>query len=96
VDEAVAISRNNVANGHLVLMLADQTRKTYPEISTPIYRREIEHWAGIGGNRNYDQAIAFVNKLLPLLSVGDRRSYLAELRSRFKAKRNFIKLLESS
>lgn len=95
VDEAVAISRNTVADGHLVLALADAARKAYPEISTPIYRREIEHWAGVGGNRNYDQAIDFLKKLLPLLSVGDRRSYLAELRLRFKAKRNFIKLLES-
>jgi hypothetical protein len=95
VDEAVAISRNNVASGQLVLMLADQASKAYPEISTPIYRRQIDHFAGIGGNRNYDQAFDFLKKLLPLLSVGDRRSYLAELRLRFKAKRNFIKLLES-
>jgi tetratricopeptide (TPR) repeat protein len=95
VDEAVAISRNAVVSRQLVLMLADQASKAYPEISTPIYRREIEHWAGIGSNRNYDQAIAFLNKLLPLLPVGDRRSYLADLRLRFRAKRNFIKLLES-
>lgn len=95
VDEAVAISRNTAVSRQLVLMLADQAGKAYPEISTPIYRCEIEHWAGIGGNRNYDQAIAFLNKLLPLLSVGDRRSYLADLRIRFKAKRNFMKLLES-
>lgn len=95
VDEAVTISRKNVASGQLVLMLADQARKAYPEISTPIYRREIEHWAGIGGNRNYEQAIAFLNRLLPLLSVDERRGYLADLRIRFKAKRNFIKLLES-
>lgn len=94
VDEAVALSRNCVAAKHLVLTLADLARKTHPEVSAPIYRRELEHWVGIGGNRGYDEALSVLKKLLPLLPEKDRRSYLDELRTRFKAKRNFIKLLE--
>lgn len=95
IDEAVAISRNTVANGHLVLTLADKTSKSHPQISAPIFRREAERWADIGGNRNYDQALVYLRKLLPLLSANEHRDYLAELRARFKAKRNFIKLIEA-
>ncbi len=94
VEEAVAVSRGCVTSRPLWLMLADQARKAHPQISVPIYRHEVEYWADLGGNRSYEQSLDFLKKLLPLLLRDERHSYLAELRIRFKAKRNFIKLLE--
>lgn len=95
VEEAVAITRDGAAPQHLWLRLADQAKKRYPEVSLPIYRREIELLAEIGGNQNYARANDFLKKLLPLLPKDERPAYLNELRARYKAKRNFIKLLDT-
>jgi uncharacterized Zn finger protein len=95
IDEAVATSRNAEASAYLTLELADQARPLYPEVSIPIFRGRIERLVNIGGNGNYEEALGYLNKLLPLLDAADRDNYLNELRVRFKAKRNFIKLLET-
>lgn len=94
VDEAVTISRNTLANGHLVLELANMARKHHPDVSIPIYRRHIENTIALGNNKAYESGIDYLRKLLPLFTKEDRNTYLQELHSQFKAKRNFIKLLE--
>lgn len=93
--DAVAISRNTVANAHLVLALADQARKRYPQVSIPIYRSHIENVVERGSKQAYKTGVDYLGKLLPLLGETERSDYLLTLRTRFKAKRNFIKLLDA-
>jgi tetratricopeptide (TPR) repeat protein len=94
IDEAVAISRNAEASGFLILDLAEQARDRYPEVSIPVFRDRIARLVDLGGIGNYEEAAGYLGKLLPLLDTPDRALYMAELRGRYKAKRNFMKLLE--
>jgi len=93
VAEAVAIARGAVISQYLITTLADKARKEFPDVSSRIYRNEVDDLLRIGGNRNYELALDYLNKLLPLLADSERFAYLNDLRIRFKAKRNFIKLI---
>ncbi|NOT81592.1 MAG: hypothetical protein HOP01_02540 [Gallionella sp.] len=93
ITEAVTIATGATLSNHVALLLADQARKLHPDISIRIYRPEIFQQASLGGNNSYQQAYALLEKLLPLLAESEAKVLLNELRTRFKAKRNFIALI---
>ncbi|MGC2165448.1 MAG: DUF6880 family protein [Gallionella sp.] len=92
-----AASRGVIAD-HLWLKLAVVREEEHPGDAVPVYRRLIEKAVEQTNNAAYDEAIKLVNRLKPLLvrleSPADFGQYLVWLRAKYKAKRNFIKLLD--
>lgn len=84
----------------LRLRLADLRAKDHPEDSLAIYRRQAASLVEQTNTPAYEQAMVLIRKIEPLLRNRDGGAqqwsdYLAELRGKFKAKRNFIKLLSA-
>jgi len=91
-------AKAGICHERLWLQLADTRAKEHPEDAIAVYQRQVAHLVQQTNNHSYEEAITLVKKTRPLLtrcrgasSVGD---YFAELRVAFKAKRNFIKMLE--
>ena len=91
-------AKAGICHERLWLQLADVRAKEHPEDAIAVYRRQVAHLVQQTNNHSYEEAIKLVRKIKPLLtrcrgasSVGD---YLAELRVAFKAKRNFMKMLD--
>ncbi len=92
-----AASRGNISD-QLWLKLAAAREENHPGDAAPVYRRLIETAVAQTNNTSYDEAIKLLKKLKPLaMRLGaptDFGQYVALLRARYKAKRNFIKLLD--
>jgi uncharacterized Zn finger protein len=92
-----AASRGSISD-QLWLKLAAVREENHPDDAVPIYRRLIETAVEQTNNAAYDEAIKLVKKLKPLhVRLGaptDFGQYVALLRAKYKAKRNFIKLLD--
>ncbi len=92
-----AASRGAISDS-LWLKLAATREEGHPGDAVPIYRRLIETAIEQTNNSAYEEAIKLVKRLKPLLPrldiPADFRQYIALLRAKYKAKRNFIKLLD--
>jgi len=95
---AWAAASQGVISDQLWLKLAAVRAVDHPADAVPIYRRLIETAVGHTNNTAYDDAIKLLKKLEPLWarldSPTDFGQYIAQLRAQYKAKRNFIKLLD--
>lgn len=98
VEAAWREAKAGICHERLWLQLADVRAKEHPEDAIAVYQRQVAHLVQQTNNHSYEDAITLVKKIKPLLtrcrgtsSVGD---YLAELRVAFKAKRNFMKMLD--
>lgn len=82
----------------LHLKLADLRAKDHPQDSIAVYWSHVIPLVEQTNNHAYDEAFALLKKIKPLLlkeGVEWRwNEYVGELRARFKAKRNFMKLLD--
>jgi uncharacterized Zn finger protein len=92
-----AASRGTISD-NLWLRLAAAREDDHPGDAVPIYRRLIETAVEQTNNTAYEEAIKMVKRLKPLLvrldNPEDFRLYITLLRAKYKAKRNFIKLLD--
>lgn len=92
-----AASRGSISD-QLWLKLAATREKDHPDDAVPVYRRLIETAVAQTNNTAYEEAVKLVKKLKPLLarldSPADFGQYIALLRAKYKAKRNFIKMLD--
>jgi hypothetical protein len=84
----------------LWLQLADLRANEYPEDALTIYRRQAAQLVAQTNNAAYEQALVLIEKISPLLQKqvdGAQRwsDYLTDLRSQYKMKRNFMKLLNA-
>jgi uncharacterized Zn finger protein len=81
----------------LWLNLAERRQKTHPADVLPIYRREIEQFIQETNNSAYAHAVSFLQKVHTLMLGLDQQAefnaFVAHLRQTYKAKRNFITLL---
>lgn len=98
IETAWREANTGVCRSELWLQLADLRAKEHPEEALTIYQRQAAQWVEQTNNTAYEQAIALIKKISPLLqrqTDGPQRwsDYLADLRSKYKMKRNFIKLL---
>ena len=78
--------------------LAGKLESTRPEDAIALYRRVVTPIVEQTNNAAYEEAIKLIRKLGGLMKTLNQSrqfgDYLAELRVRFKPKRNFIKLLD--
>lgn len=82
----------------LRIRLAEALAATRPADAVHLYREVVPDIVGLTNNSAYASAIELIRQIKPLmLSQGQAtqwQAYLVKLRTAFKAKRNFIKLLD--
>lgn len=92
-----AASRGGIPDS-LWLRLAATREEDHPGDAVSVYRRLIETAVAHTNNAAYDDAIKLVKRLKPLFerldSTADFGQYIVLLRVKYKAKRNFMKLLD--
>jgi uncharacterized Zn finger protein len=97
IDVAWETALRGAISDQLWLTLAAAREKDHPGDAAPVYRRLIETMVEQTNNTAYEEAIKLLRRLKPLFarldSVADYGQYIALLRAKYKAKRNFIKLL---
>ncbi len=98
LDAAWAAAHEGVCNRNLLVALAGKLEKSRPGDAVSLYRRVVPGIVGQTNNNAYADAINLISKVARLMKAQDESrefsDYLAELRAQFKAKRNFIKLLD--
>jgi len=98
MDDAWTAAHAGTCQRHLLIELAGRLETERPDDALALYRQIIPAIVEQTNNAAYAEAITLVRKVESILSGPERKrefmDYLAELRSRFKPKRNFIKLLD--
>lgn len=83
---------------HLWLQLARHREKEYPGDAIAVYQRQVGPIVGRTNNNAYAEAVILIKRIGNLMNgSGDREDflqYLAALRTEFKRKRNFMKMLD--
>jgi len=95
VDSAWQAVQTGTCRPELRLKVADALVPTRPDAALEVYLPAVEHWVGQTNNEGYSQALGLIRKIQPLMPAESFALYLTELRNAFKAKRNFIKLLDT-
>lgn len=79
---------------HRVLeRLADASSASHPAEAAAVYQQLVSHCVEQTHNFAYAEAIRRLHKLRPLLDAEAFAGYVARLRTRYRLKRNFMKLL---
>jgi uncharacterized Zn finger protein len=98
LDAAWAAVQEGVCDRNLLITLAGKLEPARPNDAIVLYRRVVPPVVEQTNNAAYEEAIKLIRKVGKLMSAqkqsGEFADYLAELRVRFKPKRNFIKLLD--
>jgi len=92
-DEAWAAAREHQASMELRLALARASEAGHPREALAVYVERVDQLANGGGNIAYEEAAKLVRHMGGLRSATEQASYVAALKTRFKLKRNFMKLL---
>jgi uncharacterized Zn finger protein len=92
-EEAWDIVQTHNGSDEVVLALAGASGSQYPQQALTAYARTIDKLVSEGGNRNYDAAHGLIAKMARLRGRTEQQHYISGLMIKFKAKRNFMKLL---
>jgi tetratricopeptide (TPR) repeat protein len=100
LDAAWDAMHQGVCDQSYRLSLAQALEPTRAREAIVLYRQIIPEWVALTGNDAYASAVDWLRRVKQLMSQLDESesfaTYVAELRSSFKAKRNFIKLLNAA
>lgn len=98
LDAAWAAAHEGACNRNLLIAMAGKLESSRAGDAVSLYRRVIPPIVGQTNNTAYAEAIKLIRKVARLMKAQDQMrqfsDYLAELHVAFKAKRNFIKLLD--
>ena len=100
VDAAWITATESGCNEQLWLQLAKRREKTHPNDAVAVYQAAVERAVSRANNGAYRDAVALLRVIARVMErstvAGGLTAYLATLRSKHKAKRNFMKLLDSA
>lgn len=94
LEEAREVAQTVECAPRIRLQLARRIGGQYPAEAAGHFQMVIPVILGPGGNQAYAEAIDLLREMQPWMPAEACRDYLAQLRLQFKAKRNFIKLLD--
>jgi uncharacterized Zn finger protein len=98
LEDAWTAAHAGVCHRHLLIELAAQLETVRPDDALVLYRRIIPTIVEQTNNTAYAEAIKLVRRVKGIMNDPERKrefaDYVAELRARYKPKRNFIKLLD--
>jgi len=92
-DAAWTTVHDNGASGGLKESLARASEATHPSEVLAVYAERVEELVKAGGNPCYENACGLVTRMGELRSASGQAAYVADLKTRFQRKRNFMKLL---
>ncbi|HET7231844.1 MAG TPA: hypothetical protein VFJ16_17665 [Longimicrobium sp.] len=101
VDGAWAAAHQGGCGDEVWFQLARRREETHPADAIPIYQRRIEAQVEHGSNRGYENGVRLLSALQRLYARAGESAeafgeYVARLRTTYKLKRNFIKLLSQA
>jgi len=92
-DAAWAVVRKRGVSASLGESLAKASERTHREEAIAVYVRRVEGLVNTGGNAAYGEAEKLVERMAGLRSKVEQAAYVADLKVRYRRKRNFMKLL---
>jgi uncharacterized Zn finger protein len=96
-DEAWAEACEGGCDRSCWLDLARRREKKHPEDAVAIYRRQVAPLIEQTNNQSYEQAVEFLERIHALMkksgTEGEFDDWLADLKTEYKRKRNFIKFV---
>jgi len=95
--DAWVIAKGHGCNEELLQQLAEASEHSHPAEALKVYAHRVERKVVLGGQSNYESACQIIRRMRLLREgLGEAKqhaAYVVELKSRHKAKRNFMKLL---
>lgn len=92
-DCAWTVVRKHGVSASLAETLAKASETTHREDAIAVYVRRVEGLVNSGGNAAYEEADRLVTHMADLRSEAEQAAYVADLKTRYRRKRNFMKLL---
>jgi hypothetical protein len=92
-EAAWATVRQHGASPHLKHSLAKASEATHPDAARAVYAARVDELVEAGGNHSYQEAAGLIARIAALHGTGEQAAYVADLKERFRRKRNFIRLL---
>ncbi len=90
---AWTLARKYAVSTEMCEALARVSEATHPHEAVRTYTERVKQLASLGGNQNYEAAASLVARMGTLRDAAAQAVYLAEIRVRFRPKRNLMKLL---
>lgn len=91
--EAWDAVRAHGVTGRLAFALAERSETSHPGEALAVYTTRVDELVSAGGNGNYEEACRLIAGMARLRSAEDQAGHVGRLRVKFRAKRNFIKIL---
>jgi uncharacterized Zn finger protein len=92
-DAAWAIAREHEVSLGWRDTLAQASEATHPREALEVYAERVDWLANTGGNPAYEQAAKLIARMATLRSAAEQAAYVAALKSRFRRKYTFMRLL---
>ena len=92
-DAAWVIANEHGASTGLRESLAKASETTHSRDALKVYAERVEELVGAGGNYNYQEACGLITRMGALRGASQQTAHVADLKMRFRRKRNFMKLL---
>lgn len=97
-DKALQAARESGCQDNLWLKIAVAREADHPQDAIEIYQKIAERYVDQTNNKAYESAIVLVKKVQKLMQQAKRskefKAYVEQLQTKFKVKRNFMKLLQ--
>ena len=93
LDDAWTVVHQYGAPGGMQESLARACEATHPSEALKVYAVRVEELVNRGGNSCYEEAREFIARMGALCDTSVQAAYVADLKARFRRKRNFIKLI---
>ena len=97
LSEAWAVVKDHGCGEYLLAELAEASEQSHPVEVLKVYTDRVEQMVRLGGSGNYESACSLLERMRRLREgIGEAKQHMAyrhDLMSRYKAKRNFMKLL---
>ncbi|HET6618670.1 MAG TPA: SWIM zinc finger family protein [Dongiaceae bacterium] len=92
-DEAWAAVQRHGASEQVKEVLIQATETTRPRDAIAFYAAKVERLANSGAGDSYKEAAELIARVAKLRDPAEHAAYVADIRERFRRRRNFMKLL---
>lgn len=93
-EEAWTAVQRHGASEQVKEALVEATETTRPLDAMAFYAAKVERLAGSGSGDSYEEAVKLIRRLAKLRDPAEHAAYVADIKERFRRRRNFMKLLD--
>ncbi|NJM92505.1 MAG: acyltransferase [Rhodospirillaceae bacterium] len=92
-DEAWTAVQRHDASEQVREALVEATETTRPRDAIAFYASKVERLVNSGSGNSYDEAAKLIGRLAQLRDPAEHAAYMADIKERFRRRRNFMRLL---